>query len=106
MTPGSPNYQASPYTIQNPSQEPPMSQTRTDGTDNQVNTGSQKSKGEKVLDGSIKAANWIMYGDVGGKEEAERKKKEKKERRRNRKKGRDDDAVEADWIMEILQVIA
>ncbi|KAK6515237.1 hypothetical protein TWF506_007580 [Arthrobotrys conoides] len=102
----------------------------------QSSTSPEKSKGEKVLDNSIKAANWLIWGDIDGKEAREQKKKEKKERRKRRKEGkddgeeeeerkkkkkkekregedselkkrkRDDDGVEDDWVMEILQAIA
>ncbi|KAF3104242.1 hypothetical protein TWF706_004708 [Orbilia oligospora] len=99
----------------------------------QSNTGPEKTTGEKVLDNSIKAANWLIWGDVGGKEVREQKKREKKEKKRKKKEGiddsedeekdkkskkkkegeeselkkrkRDDDGVEDDWLVEILQVI-
>ncbi|KAK6356160.1 hypothetical protein TWF718_000532 [Orbilia javanica] len=100
--------------------------TRTTWTNHPASPSAGKSKGEKVLDNSIKAANWVIWGDIGGKEERERKKREKKEKKERKKEGkddgteekkkkkedplkqkrRDDDGVEHDWLMELLQAIA
>ncbi|RVD84077.1 uncharacterized protein DFL_005846 [Arthrobotrys flagrans] len=119
--------QSSPLNAQQYYQDEALEpQTQTTWMNHQSDTSAGKSTGEKVLDNSIKAANWLIWGDVGGKEERERKKREKKEGRKKKKEGkddemkkkkegkddelkkkkRDDDGVEDDWVMEILQALA
>ncbi|KAK6499865.1 hypothetical protein TWF481_010222 [Arthrobotrys musiformis] len=94
--PWSPSNRSFSYSTHTYYEEPPETQNDTMWMQRRANTCVEKSTGERVLDNSLKAVNWVVWGDVGGEAERKRKKREKKEERRRKKENKKNGKKEED----------